>query len=183
MRLWRQNISLTVQAQTNKQTHKSTRRPTQFREPFPRSPTAWDEPHASGTKVGPGREKSNNPLLPMGYGYPEEAVQGCRYRLPLTAERIEQIFRTDPFYVHYAANTIKGNRCIARPDRRSVRSHLSKIRNRMAVLFAEVGLDVDPCTVLASHTTDSNIMVYRLKVTVSFMHISKQSSQEARLRK
>jgi hypothetical protein len=42
----------------------------------------------------------------------------------------------------------------------------------MAKTFIEAGLNLDPGKVLIAETTDSNIVVYRLKASVEFIHHS-----------
>lgn len=97
----------------------------------------------------------------------------CRYRQPLSAEHIERIMATDPFYVHYAANRIGRKRRVARPDRRAVHTYVPRIRDRMATLLSEVGLNLDPHMILSSQASDTNTVVYRLNTTRSLVHISK----------
>jgi hypothetical protein len=97
----------------------------------------------------------------------------CRYRLPLSAQRIEQIMNSDPFYVRYAANGIGRNQVIARPDRKSVRAYVNKIRKQMELVFRELGTVIDPSQILVSETTESNIVLYRLKTTVEVQHKDK----------
>ena len=99
----------------------------------------------------------------------------CRYRRPLTALRIEQIMNTDPFYVRYAANWIGIGQCIARPDRRSVRTYIRKIWKQMEGPFQAAGLSIDPRQILLSEMTESNIVVYRLKATVEVVHITRDN--------
>ena len=94
----------------------------------------------------------------------------CRYRMPLSALRIEQIMNTGPFYVHYAANKIRRHQVIARPDRNTVRVYIGRIRKQMENVFREVGLNLDLRQVLVSEMTDSNVPIYKLKVTAEIAH-------------
>jgi hypothetical protein len=97
----------------------------------------------------------------------------CRYRRTLlTAARVEQIMLTDPFYTRHGANGhgVCGN--VALPHRTSIRVHIRRIREQMAKTFIEARLNLDPVKVLIAETTDSNIVVYRLKASVEFMHRS-----------
>lgn len=98
----------------------------------------------------------------------------CRYRMPLTARRVEEIMHTDPFYAQYAANGRRRNRYIARPDRHSVRMYVSRIRNQIGKISEEANLSLHPDRILVSEITDSNVMTYRLKATVSYIHISRR---------
>ena len=95
----------------------------------------------------------------------------CRHRIPLTASCIEQIMISEPFYVDYAANRIGDDRVFAKPDSRTVRVCVSRIRKQMEMIFQELGLTIDPCQILTSEATDSNVTVYRLKATVEIMHV------------
>lgn len=99
----------------------------------------------------------------------------CRYRLPMTALRIEQIMNTDLFYVYYASNWIGRNQSTARPDRKSVRVYVPRIWSRMKKIFRDTELNIDPEEVLLSKTTDSNVVAYQLKATVEIVHVDTQS--------
>jgi hypothetical protein len=95
----------------------------------------------------------------------------CRHRMPLTALRIEEIMNSDPFYVHYAANRI-GRNLVAFPDRSTVRVYVWRIRKQMEKVFREVGLGLDAQHVFVSETTETSVLVYRLKATVEFLHVN-----------
>jgi len=97
----------------------------------------------------------------------------CRYRRTLlTAARIEQIMLTDLFYTRHGANRYGGYRSAALPNRTSIKVHIQRIREQMAKTFIEAGLNLHPGKVLIAEPTDSNIVVYRLKASVEFMHRS-----------
>jgi hypothetical protein len=95
----------------------------------------------------------------------------CRHRMPITALRIEQIMKSDPFYVHYGTNIREGEHVIRRPDRRTVKVYVGRIREQMKEVFEQVGLSIDPRQVLTSEVTDSNVVVYRLRATVEVVHV------------
>jgi len=95
----------------------------------------------------------------------------CRYRLPLTGRRIEQIMNSDPFYAHYASNRTGRNQSIARPDRKSVRVYVPRIWKQMEKVCRDIGLNINPKEVLLCKATESNIVVYQLKVTVEIVHV------------
>jgi hypothetical protein len=97
----------------------------------------------------------------------------CRYRMPLTASRVEEIMSTDPFYTNYAANRLGHNEAIARPDRNTIRVYIWRIRRQLDKVFQQLGLSLDPETILISEVTDTNVFVYRLKATVEFLHIDR----------
>ena len=134
--------------------------------------------HVPGTLCAPGEVIEDIALV----GQPEPESLGlshmalllmdclCRYRLPLTALRIEQIMNTDPFYVHCAANRLGPNECIAKPDRRSVKVYVPRIRSQMEKAFERNGLNIHPEQILVTETTDSNIVVYSLRATVEIRH-------------
>lgn len=97
----------------------------------------------------------------------------CRYRRTLlTAARIEQIMLADLFYTRYGANRRGGHRSVSLPNRSSIKVHIQRIRGQMAKAFVEAGLSLDPGVVLISETTDSNIVVYRMKASMEFRHCS-----------
>jgi hypothetical protein len=97
----------------------------------------------------------------------------CRYRMPLTAMRIEEIMNTDPFYVNYAANQVGRNEVIARPDRNTTRVYVWRVRKQMEKMFRELGLNLNPEHILASEKADANIFVYRLRATTEFLHVNR----------
>jgi hypothetical protein len=101
----------------------------------------------------------------------------CRRRMPLTAIGIEQIMNTDPFYVHYAANRIGGNPVIARPDRRTVRVYVPRIRRRIGIVLARLGLAIDPADVLISDQSESNVLTYKVKATVEVLHVEESGDR------
>jgi hypothetical protein len=84
----------------------------------------------------------------------------------------------DPFYVHHAANKFGRNHSITPPNRRSVRSYVSRIWKQMALLFADIGSDLGPRRILVSQLTDSKIGVCRLKATVSVVNIAREHSKQ-----
>lgn len=95
----------------------------------------------------------------------------CRNRFkPLAALRIEQILKSDPFYTRQGANLQGGNIKVDLPKRSSIKVYVQRIREQMARIFNEVGLDLDSSRVLISETTDTNAVVYRLKASVEFVH-------------
>jgi hypothetical protein len=100
----------------------------------------------------------------------------CRYRLPLSAWRIEQIMNSDPFYVDYAANQIDFDQICAKPDSRTVRVYVPRIQRRMEAVFRDRGLVVDPLQILISEPTETNVIVYRLKATVEIVHIDRHKT-------
>jgi len=63
--------------------------------------------------------------------------------------------------------------CAATPSRVSIKVHIPRIREQMAKTFIEAGLNLNPHKVLISEATDSNVVVYRLKATVEFLHRSR----------
>jgi hypothetical protein len=95
----------------------------------------------------------------------------CRYRMPLTAVRIEQIMSTEPFYVEYAENRIGCGHVIARPDRHTVRVYVPRIWKQMKRVFRELGLNIDPRRILVAEMTDTNIARYQLRATFEVVHV------------
>jgi hypothetical protein len=97
----------------------------------------------------------------------------CRYQMPLTAMRIEEIMNTDPFYVNYAANRVGRNQVIARPDRNTTRVYVWRIRKQLEKVFRELGLSLNPERILTSEKSDANMFVYSLKATAEFLHVNR----------
>jgi hypothetical protein len=134
--------------------------------------------HVPGTVCAPGEMIGDislgglNEPVPLGFSHMSLLLMDClcRYRLPLSAQRVEQIMNTDRFYIHYAANQIGYDQTIAKPDSRTVRVYVSRIRKRMDTVFQEHRLRLDPLQILTSESTDSNVTVYHLKATVEIVH-------------
>jgi hypothetical protein len=134
--------------------------------------------HVPGTVCAPGEMIGNIAVgglhepVPLGLSHMSLLLVDClcRNRLPLSAQRIEQIMNTDPFYIHYAANRIGYDQTIGKPDGRTVRVYVSRIRKRMDTVFQELGVRIDPLQILTSEATDSNVIVYRIKATVEIVH-------------
>ena len=98
----------------------------------------------------------------------------CRYRMPLSAAHIEEIMNTDPFYVEYATTRIGRGQVIAKPDRRTVRVYVPRIWKRMERVFQNYKIPLDPRKILTAETTDTNVVVYRLKATSEVVHFDQQ---------
>ncbi len=95
----------------------------------------------------------------------------AHYRqVSLTASRIAQILASDSFYVRHGANADGVSRKLVQPSRASIKVHIQRIREQMTKAFSETGLTLDPHRILISETTDSNIIVYRLKASMEFRH-------------
>lgn len=95
----------------------------------------------------------------------------CKYRVSLTALRIEEIMKSEPFYTEYGLRQRGCDQILSRPDRNSVRVYISRIREQMKRVFLECGLNLDPKQVLVAENTDSNTTAYRLRATAEFVHI------------
>lgn len=94
-----------------------------------------------------------------------------RHRLtPLSAPQIERILSSDPFYVYLGANALSDDGAAARPKRASIRVYIRRIRVQFGKALGEAGLNLKPEKILVSETTDSNVVVYRLKASVEFRH-------------
>lgn len=95
----------------------------------------------------------------------------CRYHLtPLTAVRLERILALDPFYRRLGANAPWAQPTTIRPRRDSIRVYIQRIRVQIGKALREAGVNVTPGKVLVSETTDSNVVVYQLKVGVEIRH-------------
>jgi hypothetical protein len=135
--------------------------------------------HVPDTKCLPGERVGDVALAwspaPLSLGLSETSMilWDCllRYRMPLSARRIEEIMSTDPFYVDYAANRIGRGQVTALPDRRTVRVYVPRIWKQIERVFGDLGICRDPRQVLVSETTDTNVLVYRLRATSELVHI------------
>ena len=135
--------------------------------------------HIPGTLCAPGERIEDIALA----GQPESFSLGlsptslllmdclCRYRRPLTAQRIEQIMTTHPFYVQYAANGRARDQPAARPDRKTIRVYVPRIWSQMEKAFRCFGLSFNPEQILLVEDTDSNLLMYRLRATFEVLHI------------
>ena len=135
--------------------------------------------HIPGTLCAPGERIEDIALagqsepLSLGLSHTSLLLMDClcRYRRPLTAQRIEQIMSTHPFYVQYAANGKGRNQYIARPDRKSIRVYASRIVKQFAIVFHTIGSTLDPRKVVLSELSDSNTVSYSIKATIEHLHI------------
>ena len=134
--------------------------------------------HEPGTLCAPGEMIANISLSgpeprSLGLAHTSLLLMDClfRYRVPLSARRIEEIMNSDPFYVYYAANRIGRNQVIARPDRHNVRVYYNRICRRLEAIIRDLGLNIDLHQILVTEMTDSNATVYRLKATFEIVHV------------
>lgn len=138
--------------------------------------------HAPRTLCAPGETIGSISLggrpdpIPFGFAHTSLLLMDClrRYHMPLSAIRIEEIMNTDPFYVDYANNRIGHNQVIARPDRRTVRVYVPRIWKQMERVFQHYRIPLDPRKILIAETTDTNVVVYRLKATSEVVHVDQQ---------
>lgn len=91
---------------------------------------------------------------------------------PLSAAQIERILLSDPFYLRHGANALSGNGAAIRPKRASIRVYIQRIRVQLGEALGEAGMNMKPERILASETTDSNVVVYRLNAKVEIVHRS-----------
>ena len=135
--------------------------------------------HVTGTLCAAGEWVGNIALgglpEPLSFGFAQMSLFlvdcFCRYRMPLTASRIEEIMTTDPFYARYGENG--HNSIAALPDRTNVRIYVPRIHKRMEQVFRKAAIDLDPRNVLVAELTESRILAYRLKATVEFLHVDR----------
>jgi hypothetical protein len=95
----------------------------------------------------------------------------CTHRhLPQSASEIAFGLNTEPFYRQHASNAGHDPKRRA-PIRRSViKTYISRIRCALEIVFTEAGLQLDPCAVLISETTDTNLVKYRIRAIVEVVH-------------
>lgn len=91
-------------------------------------------------------------------------------RTPLSTAHIERILASDPFYLRHGANALGGSRPVARPKRASIKVYIQRIRLQIGKAIAAAGIDTKAETILTSETTDSNVVVYGLSVSVAVRH-------------
>lgn len=89
---------------------------------------------------------------------------------PLCAAHIERILASDPFYVRHGANALCVDRAGVRPKRASIKVYIQRIRLQLGMALGEAGLNLNPSQILTREATDSNIILYRLKISVEFRH-------------
>lgn len=93
----------------------------------------------------------------------------CRYRIPLTVSKIEEIMNTDPFYLRYGANRPIRKKVVRLPDRSSVWVYIPRIQERMEKVLQSCGVCLDPHKILTADRIDG-VTAYQLKATVEFIH-------------
>jgi hypothetical protein len=91
-------------------------------------------------------------------------------RTPLCAGHIERILSSDLFYLRHGANARGTNRKVCTPRRASIKVYMERIRVQVGKALQTVASNIEPEGILASETTDSNVVVYSMKARVEFRH-------------
>jgi hypothetical protein len=92
-------------------------------------------------------------------------------RLAQSARQIESGMRADDFCRLHGENA---SGCVAltrRIPRSSIKEHIRRLHQALAMVFQEAGLGIDPRNVLIVQETVGNEALYRLKATCSWTHI------------
>lgn len=136
----------------------------------------WHRGRQPGAKCWPGEEVAAAALV-VGAEFPILlSTTGllildylASHRLPQSATEIADGLNTEPFYAEHGSNVCH-RPARSRVDHRVIRTYINRLRRSLAAAFAKAHLDLDPYSVLASETTDSNVVKYRLRATVEFVH-------------
>lgn len=135
--------------------------------------------HLPGTNCAPGEIVGDIALggipVPLSFSLSPRAMLImdclCRYRTPLTAQRMAQFLNTDSFYLNQGANGDGGVPLALWFDQRAIRVYMERIQERMAAVFRQFALPIDPRQVIKCTPTESNQTAYSLYATVECVHV------------
>lgn len=96
----------------------------------------------------------------------------ARNRVPQNASQIEAGIRADPFYQKHGQNGNTRKRQTRKICRSMVRVYVERFRKALQTAFADAGRTLDPRSVLISEPTDGNEVLYHLKASIRWRHIS-----------
>jgi hypothetical protein len=96
----------------------------------------------------------------------------ARNRVPQNASQIEAGIRADPFYRKHGHNGTTSKIQTRKICRSLVRVYVERFRKALGTAFADAGIALDPRSVLISEPTDGNEVLYRLKASIRWRHIS-----------
>jgi hypothetical protein len=91
-------------------------------------------------------------------------------RTPLSAAHIERILSSDKFYLRHGANALNGNNAVVRPRRVTIKVYIQRIRVQFGKAIRKAGFSGTAEKLLVSEATDSNVVMYGLRVSVAFKH-------------
>lgn len=77
---------------------------------------------------------------------------------------------SDLFYLCHGANAKCGNIARVRAKRASIKVYVQRIRGQIGKALLKAGLKMSPESILLSELTDSNSVVYKVKIIVEFRH-------------
>jgi len=89
---------------------------------------------------------------------------------PQSARQISAAMQNLDFYRDHGHNAGARVGLNRRVHRASVRVHVQRIRQALRRACHEVNLDIDPGSVLRSHTTTGNEVAYQLKAVIELSH-------------
>jgi hypothetical protein len=92
-------------------------------------------------------------------------------RFPQSAAQIEAGIRADCFYKKHGTATMGTGKLTRSIPRSYVRVYIDRLRTAMGRTFDQAGFEMDPATVLVSHTTAMNEVGYQLRATLEWVHI------------
>lgn len=92
-------------------------------------------------------------------------------RLPQSAAQIAAGLHFDAFSLRHGANARSGAKLTRRFSHSVIKEYVKRLRRALKVALEEVGLKLDPDSVLRSEPTVSNEVRYRLKASVDWIHL------------
>ncbi len=93
-----------------------------------------------------------------------------RSRIPLSGSQIVTAMSVDPFAMRHGLNATSSAQAPPKIQRSCLKIYVQRIRLALKQCFDEAGLKINPHDVLASQTTVSNRIGYRLIATCEWIH-------------
>jgi hypothetical protein len=92
-------------------------------------------------------------------------------RLPQSAAQVVAGLRNHPFYARHGMNAKSGVKLTRRFSHSSIKVYIERTRQALQAAFDEAGANLNPFAVLISEETEGNMVRYRLKATVEWIHL------------
>jgi hypothetical protein len=97
----------------------------------------------------------------------------ARHRhLPQSASQIEAGMKSNLFYIEHGGNAPTSADLKRKITRSAIKEYVKRVRRALTMAFDEASMDFDSFKVLVSEETVGNEVVYRLKATVEWDHLS-----------
>jgi ribosomal protein S20 len=96
----------------------------------------------------------------------------AQYRIGQTASQIERGIRSDPFIAAQRLRARTSNRRNARFHRTTIKTYVKRIRAALASAFTDVGLRLDPESVMVAQRTVGNEVAYTIRARVEWRHVA-----------